>query len=114
MRGHYLRIEYCLDRESFWLEPHTDIGAKKFTMLVYLSETDDAGSWGTDFYDNDLKHLGQAPGGFNKGLIFIPGHDTWHGVEKRHYSGVRKSIIVNYVIPEWRSRHELAYPDQPV
>ena len=114
LRGHYLRIEYCQDREGFWLEPHTDIGAKKFTMLVYLSETDDAGSWGTDIYDNDLRHLGQAPGGFNKGLIFIPGHDTWHGVEKRHYSGVRKSIIVNYVIPEWRSRHELAYPDRPV
>jgi hypothetical protein len=24
---------------------------------------------------------------------------------------VRRSLIVNYVKPEWRSRHELAYPD---
>ena len=114
LRGHFLRIEYCQDRQGFWLEPHTDIGAKRFTMLVYLSETSDAGDWGTDIYDASLKHLGQAPGGFNKGLIFIPGHDTWHGVEKRSYNGVRKSIIVNYVVPDWRSRHELAFPDRPV
>ncbi len=114
LRGNYLRIEYCQDREGFWLEPHTDIGAKMFTMLVYLSDSGDAAGWGTDIYDDALTHLGQAPGGFNRGLIFIPGHDTWHGVEKRSYNGVRKSIIVNYVVPEWRSRHELAYPDQPV
>ena len=113
LAGNFLRIEYCQDREGFWLEPHTDIGAKKFTMLVYLSETPSAGNWGTDIYDNDRKHLGRAPGGFNRGLIFIPGENTWHGVEKRRYDGVRKSIIVNYVVPEWRSRHELAFPDKP-
>lgn len=47
-------------------------------------------------------------------MIFIPGSDTWHGVEKRNFAGVRKSIIVNYVKPEWRSRHELAYPERPI
>jgi orotate phosphoribosyltransferase len=25
--GAPLRIEYCLDMDEFWLEPHTDIGA---------------------------------------------------------------------------------------
>ena len=35
--GH-LRIEYCQDTGGFWLEPHTDILVKKFTMLVYLSD----------------------------------------------------------------------------
>ena len=29
-------------------------------------------------------------------------------------SGIRRSLIVNYVGPEWRARHELAYPDVPV
>lgn len=29
-------------------------------------------------------------------------------------AGVRKSLIVNYVKPEWRARHELAYPGAPV
>ena len=112
--GTYLRIEYCQDTEGFWLEPHTDIGAKLYTMLVYLSETPDADDWGTDIYDGPETHIGRAPGGFNKGLIFIPAQDTWLGVSKRAYEGVRKSIIVNYVVPEWRSRHELAFPDQPV
>ncbi len=116
LEGNFLRIEYCQDREGFWLEPHTDIGAKKFTMLVYLSDVPDAKDWGTDIYDAtpQHRHLGRAPGDFNRGLIFVPGEDTWHGVEKRPYDGVRKSIIINYVIPEWRSRHELAFPETPV
>ena len=114
LSGSFLRIEYCQDTDGFWLEPHTDIGAKLFTMLVYLSEGEEAEGWGTDIYDGARRHLGSAPGGFNKGLIFVPGSDTWHGVEKRSFEGVRKSIIVNYVKPEWRSRHELAYPDRPI
>ncbi len=114
LAGSSLRIEYCQDRDGFWLEPHTDIGVKLFTMLVYLSETPDAEGWGTDIYDASKRHLGSAPGGFDKGVIFIPADDTWHGVAKRSYSGVRKSIIINYVKPEWRARHELAFPDQPI
>lgn len=114
LSGSFLRIEYCQDTDGFWLEPHTDIGAKLFTMLVYLSDVPEAEGWGTDIYDGARRHLGCAPGGFNKGLIFVPGSDTWHGVEKREFEGVRKSIIVNYVKPEWRSRHELAYPDRPL
>ena len=114
LRGASLRIEYCQDTDGFWLEPHTDIGVKLFTMLVYLSDTPEAGKWGTDIYDRELRHVGAAPGGFNRGLIFIPGTDTWHGVARRKFDGVRKSIIINYVKPEWRARHELAFPDQPV
>ena len=112
--GSYLRIEYCQDTEGFWLEPHTDIGAKRFTMLIYLSDCPAAEGWGTDLYDAAGTHLGSAPGGFDKGLIFVPGQDTWHGVRPRQFTGIRKSLIINYVIPEWRSRHELAFPDKPV
>ena len=112
--GSYVRIEDCQDTDGFWLEPHTDIGAKLFTMLIYLIDREDAASWGTDLYDASGRHLGSAPGGFNRGLIFIPGADTWHGVERRHFEGVRRSLIVNYVKPEWRSRHELAWPDRPI
>lgn len=114
LKGSSLRIEYCQDTNGFWLEPHTDIGAKLFTMLIYLSDAPGAEDWGTDIYDQELRHVGRAPGGFNKGLIFIPGTDTWHGVEKRAIDGVRKSIIINYVKPEWRARHELAFPEQPI
>lgn len=114
LTGSSLRIEYCQDRDGFWLEPHTDIGVKLFTMLVYLSDVPEAEGWGTDIYDASKRHLGSAPGGFDKGIIFIPADDSWHGVAKRDFNGVRKSIIVNYVRPEWRARHELAFPDQPI
>ncbi len=112
LRGGHLRIEYCLDTEGFWLEPHTDIGAKLFTMLIYLSEDPGSEAWGTDILDRDLKIVATTPYRRNAGLIFIPGADTWHGFHKRPIQGVRRSLIVNYVKPEWRSRHELAFPDR--
>ncbi|WP_240002385.1 2OG-Fe(II) oxygenase [Oleisolibacter albus] len=115
LKGSFLRIEYCQDTAGFWLEPHTDIGAKLFTMLIYLSTEADADQWGTDIYADPAKPpVGRANAAFNRGLIFVPGTDTWHGFEPRTIRGVRRTLIVNYVKPEWRSRHELAYPDQPV
>jgi hypothetical protein len=114
LTGTFLRMEYCQDTDGFWLEPHTDIGAKTFTMLIYLSEHEDAATWGTDIYADADTHLGATPCGFNRGIIFVPGADTWHGFEKRPIAGVRRTIMLNYVIPEWRSRHELCYPDRPV
>ncbi|MBS0644355.1 MAG: 2OG-Fe(II) oxygenase [Proteobacteria bacterium] len=114
LAGSSLRIEYCLDTDGFWLEPHTDIGAKLFTMLIYLSQEPGCEAWGTDLYDNNRQWVGTSPYRRNWGLIFVPGPDTWHGVERRPIRGVRRSLIVNYVKPEWRSRHELAFPEQPV
>jgi hypothetical protein len=114
LTGSFLRIECCLDTDGFWLEPHTDIGAKLLTLLVYLSDHPDAEEWGTDIMDRAGTVLGRAPGGFNRGLMFVPGPETWHGFAKRPLRGVRRSIIVNYVKPEWRSRHELAFPETPV
>jgi len=114
LTGTSLRLEFCQDTDGFWLEPHTDIGVKQYTMLIYLSKGKGSEDWGTDVYDQDLKWTHRAPCHFNSGLIFIPGTDTWHAVDPRPISGVRKSIIINYVAPEWRARHELAYPETPV
>lgn len=114
LTGSSLRIEYCQDVEGFWLEPHTDISVKKFTMLVYLSTEPDAESWGTDVYDADCNLVGRSSGAFNHGLIFIPAEDTWHGFARRPIVGVRRSIIINYVGAEWRARAELADPEHPV
>ncbi|MBT3396779.1 MAG: 2OG-Fe(II) oxygenase [Alphaproteobacteria bacterium] len=114
LQGSYLRIEYCQDTDGFWLEPHTDIAEKLFTMLIYLSSDPKSSDWGTDIYDENLEHLGTAPNQFNGGLIFIPGKNTWHGFRKRALGGIRKAIIVNYVKDDWRARHELSYPDQPI
>ena len=112
--GTSLRIEYCMDRQGFWLEPHTDIGAKRFTLLVYLASDPDAEAWGTDLYDGARNHVARARACFNSGLIFVPSDTSWHGFEPRPIAGVRRVLIVNYVGPEWRARHELAFPDNPV
>jgi hypothetical protein len=112
--GSFLRIEYCLDTEGFWLEPHTDIGAKLFTMLVYLSDEPGSEAWGTDLLDDSGNLVVTTPHVRNRGLIFIPGTDTWHGFHRRPIAGVRRSLIVNYVKDEWRARHELAFPERPV
>jgi len=114
LEGSSLRIEYCQDTDGFWLEPHTDIGAKLFTMLVYLSDHPDAEQWGTDLYDAQLHPVERVSGARNAGLIFLPGADTWHGFAPRPISGVRRSLIINYVTPDWRSRGELAFPTEPV
>jgi hypothetical protein len=114
LAGSYLRIEYSLDTDGFWLAPHTDIGAKLVTMLVYLASGPDAENLGTDLMDQDGAVLARAPGTLNAGLIFVPGSDTYHGFARRPIQGVRRSLIVNYVKPEWRSRHELAFPQAPV
>jgi hypothetical protein len=114
LTGTSLRIEYCQDVEGFWLEPHTDIRVKKFTMLVYLSTDSAAQTWGTDVYNAELNLVGQSTGAFNHGLIFIPADDTWHGFARRPITGVRRSIIINYVGAEWRARGELADPEHPV
>lgn len=114
LRGSFLRVEYCLDTDGFWLEPHTDIGAKFFTMLIYLSDPPAGEDWGTDLYAAPSIHVGSAPCARNNALIFVPGPDTWHGFIRRPITGVRRSLIVNYVTPDWRARHELAFPGRAV
>ncbi|MDR3512824.1 MAG: 2OG-Fe(II) oxygenase [Caulobacteraceae bacterium] len=105
-----LRIEYCQDVDGFWLEPHVDIPVKLFTLLIYLSDDPALADAGTDIYDASPEHrpAGRADYALNRGLIFIPGRDTWHGFTPRPIHGVRKSIIVNYVTDAWRATEELA------
>ncbi|MCQ8278826.1 2OG-Fe(II) oxygenase [Acetobacteraceae bacterium KSS8] len=107
LSGSLLRIEHAADRNGFWLEPHTDIAAKRLTLLIYLSEGPEGEDWGTDLYDGNREPAGRVSARRNSGLMFVPGHDTWHGFERRKITGVRRTLIVNYVDPDWRSRHEL-------
>lgn len=83
-------------------------------MLMYLSTHPDTDDWGTDLLDAEHHVVGRAPGRFNSGPVFLPGADTRHGFARRPLAGVRRSLIVNYVTPCWRSRHELAFPTRPV
>jgi hypothetical protein len=114
LSGTYLRVEYAQDTDGFWLEPHTDLGVKLFTMLLYLSKDPSHKELGTDIYDTDKKHLGRSPFASNAAMIFVPSSITYHGFEPRRIEGVRKSIIINYVSNEWRAREQLAFPDRPV
>jgi hypothetical protein len=114
LKGSLLRIEYCQDVDGFWLEPHVDISVKLFSMLIFLCDQPKDENWGTDIYDSGHKLVANADCRFNRGFIFVPAKDTWHGFHKRKITGIRKSIIVNYVTQDWRARHELAFPDRPV
>jgi hypothetical protein len=110
----FVRLEYAQDVDGFWLQPHTDLGVKKFTCLIYLSEGPGHETLGTDIYETPEKHFGATP--FKRGgaTIFVPGDNTWHGFEPRPIDGVRRSVILNYVTHDWRAREQLSYPDQPV
>ncbi|RFD20890.1 2OG-Fe(II) oxygenase [Komagataeibacter melaceti] len=110
LEGASLRLELCLDTDGFWLEPHTDIGAKRLTLLVSLSMGADAGDWGTDIMTAEGTPVARASGAFNSGLLFIPSDRSWHGFLPRPLTGVRRTLIVNYVGPEWLATDELAHP----
>ncbi len=112
--GTYLRIEYAQDIDGFWLEPHTDLGVKLFTFLLYLSEDPSHAVLGTDIYNTDKSHFGRSPWKPGGAMIFVPSNITFHGFEPRKIEGVRKSIIINYVSNEWKAREQLAFPDRPI
>jgi len=110
----YLRLEYAVDTDGFWLEPHTDLGVKKFTCLLYLSELPGHDELGTDIYADKDTHVGRSPFKQNSAMIFVPSDKTWHGFEKRPINGLRKSVILNYVTRDWRAREQLSFPDATV
>jgi hypothetical protein len=114
LAGTCLRVEYAQDTDGFWLEPHTDLGVKAFTMLFYLSRDAQHAGLGTDIYDRDKRWVGRSPFAPNAAMAFVPSGVTFHGFEPRRIEGVRKSVIVNYVTAEWRAREQLAFPDRPV
>lgn len=114
LTGSYVRLEYAQDTDGFWLEPHTDLGVKRFTMLIYLAEAGDRSDLGTDIYSDPDTWTKRSPFIDNSALVFVPGSGTWHGLARRPIAGVRRSVIMNYVTDEWRAREQLAYPTTPV
>jgi hypothetical protein len=114
LNGTYLRIEFAQDIDGFWLEPHTDLGVKAFTLLLYLSKDPSHHQLGTDIYDGDKRHFGRSPFASNAAMIFVPSNNTYHGFEKRPIKGVRISLIINYVTNEWRAREQLSFPEAPI
>ena len=114
LKGTYLRMEFAQDIDGFWLEPHTDLGVKVFTMLLYLSKDPSHKDLGTDIYDANKQRVGRSPFAPNAAMVFVPADNTFHGFEKRPIKGVRTSLIINYVTDEWRAREQLSFPDAPI
>lgn len=110
----FLRIEYAVDIDGFWLEPHTDLSVKKLTLLIFLAHSSYQSHLGTDLYSEDKQLHKTVPFLLNSGLLFVPGENTWHGFSKRPIRGERKSLIVNYVGSDWRDREQLAFSAVPV
>ncbi|MEI9901627.1 MAG: 2OG-Fe(II) oxygenase [Hyphomicrobium sp.] len=106
-----LRIEYCQDAPGFWLEPHTDISVKKFTMLVYLSGDPALRLAGTDIHEGPPDHTyvtTATPTGATSASSSFRAKNTWHGVGHHPLTGLRRSLIINYVTAGWRDTFELA------
>ena len=114
LSGSYVRLEFAQDTDGFWLQPHTDLGVKRFTMLIYLADGDGQADLGTDIYADKDSWSKRSAFVDNSALVFVPSHNTWHGLERRPIRGVRKSVIMNYVTDDWRERGQLAYPETPV
>lgn len=113
LTGTFLRIEYALDTDGFWLEPHTDLGVKAISLLLQLGRPGQEGL-GTDLYFGPDAWAETVPFGWNTALLFVPSTDSWHGLRRRPIAEVRRSVIVNYVTDEWRAREQLAFPQAPV
>lgn len=114
LKDSLLRIEYAIDADKFWLKPHTDLGVKLVTLLIYLSKDEDAENWGTDIYVDGETFHSTVPYKSNRGLLFFATDKTWHGFEPRTINGVRKTLIVNFVTQDWKNRHELVHPTKVV
>ena len=114
LQGTNLRIEYAVDSDCFWLQPHTDLGVKRITILYYLPDGPDQEDLGTDIYADEQTWAARAPFKWNTALVFVPGDNPFHGFERRDIPRIRRSVIINYVTQDWRAREQLAYPDQPV
>jgi hypothetical protein len=114
LTGSFVRLEFAQDTDGFWLQPHTDLGVKRFTMLIYLAPDDSQSDLGTDIYRDAETWAKRSPFVDNTALVFVPGDNTWHGLEPRPIHGVRKTVIMNYVTDAWRERGQLAYPQTPV
>jgi hypothetical protein len=58
LAARFPRVEYCLDTDGSWLEPHIDIGAKVLTMLIYLANPPPGEDWGIDLFQAPARPVG--------------------------------------------------------
>lgn len=100
-----LRIELCQDAPGFYLENHIDIPEKLLTLLVFVG--DGPKYWGTSIFTEDNEYVRTVPFAHNAGWLTHKNANIVHGVRENVIDGNRKSVIINYVIGEWRDHEQL-------
>jgi hypothetical protein len=100
----YVRVEVICDREGFWLKPHCDIKEKLLSGLIFVNNTNESETLGTDFYNEKLEKVKTVPYKNNYGYLFSSGPGTWHGMEKKEIVKERRCLQVNYVtfVTDWK------------
>ena len=93
----YVRVEVICDRKGFWLKPHCDIKEKLVSCLLFVNESNESETLGTDLYNKKLEKVKTVPYKNNYGYFFSSGPNTWHGMEKKEIVKERRCLQVNYV-----------------
>ena len=93
----YVRLEILNDTQGFYLKPHCDIPEKLISSLIYVNQTGENVSLGTDLYNEKLELKKTVPFWHNYGYVFH-GPNKWHGMEEGKQINVeRRGIQLNYV-----------------
>ena len=100
-----LRVELCQDGPGFYLEPHIDISEKVITLQIYLDQGNE--DWGTSLYTQAGTYYETVPFVHNTGWMSTMNSPLIHGVEQNIVDGIRKSVIINYVVGNWRDKEQL-------
>jgi len=93
----YVRVEVICDRKGFWLKPHCDIKEKLVSCLLFVNESNESETLGTDLYNEKLEKVKTVPYKNNYGYFFTSGPNTWHGMEKKEIIKERRCLQLNYV-----------------
>ena len=93
----YVRVEVICDRKGFWLKPHCDIKEKLVSCLLFVNESNESETLGTDLYNEKLEKIKTVPYKNNYGYFFSSSPNTWHGMEKKEIVKERRCLQVNYV-----------------
>jgi len=92
----YCRPELIHDRYPFFHAIHTDTPEKKLTLIVNISKEDEK-NLATDIYVDKETHFAKTDWADNRGLLFIPSDEKWHGFAPIEYDGIRTIMIINFV-----------------
>ena len=94
----YVRLEILNDTQGFYLKPHCDIKEKLISSLIYVNQTAEDVSLGTDLYNMQGEKITTVPFWHNYGYVFYGPKDKLHGMEEgKTIREERRGIQLNYV-----------------